>query len=147
MQVRILTFGTFDLLHADHLRLLRRASTMGELWVGLGTDPYVTQYKRQPITEYSKRAAALEELEWVTGVVPRDKVDASRCILKVGPQFLLVGLEWYGMDYLEATGIDTRFLNEHDIGLIFMPSLHRLHTSDTIAEVIRREGGVQTFKP
>ena len=46
--VRVITYGTYDLLHYGHIRLLERAKALGDyLIVGVTGDDYEDVYKRQ----------------------------------------------------------------------------------------------------
>lgn len=141
MSARVLLFGTFDILHADHLCYLRRAATFGNLTIGLGADKYVEQYKRVPVHNYDMRKAALLELPWVQDVVKRDRVDTRALFRTVLPDILITGFEWYNQPYLEASGISLDYLNMRNIALVYLPSLNRWHTTDTIGEIVKRQGG------
>jgi glycerol-3-phosphate cytidylyltransferase len=57
---RVLTYGTFDLLHFGHVRLLERLRMLGE-WtaVGLSTDDFNRQKGKTACQPYAERRAAL----------------------------------------------------------------------------------------
>jgi len=63
--------GNFDLLHADHLHVLERASALCRtLIVGLTTDELATKTKRRPVFAYEHRRALLLSTSYVDVVVP-----------------------------------------------------------------------------
>ena len=52
MGLTVYTGGTFDLLHAGHVKFLRRCAEFGRVVVALNTDEFVEQYKgRKPIMD------------------------------------------------------------------------------------------------
>ena len=54
---RVITYGTFDLLHYGHINLLRRAKALGDyLIVGLSTDQFNWQEKQKKATSPTKSA-------------------------------------------------------------------------------------------
>ena len=61
---RVITYGTFDLLHYGHINLLRRAKEQGDyLVVALSTDEFNFQKKKQKCYfSYEKRKKKLEDI-------------------------------------------------------------------------------------
>ena len=70
---RVITYGTFDLLHYGHINLLRRARQMGDyLIVGLSTDEFNWNEKQKKCYfSYEKRKQLLEAIRYVDLVIPR----------------------------------------------------------------------------
>ena len=66
----VITFGTFDLFHIGHLKMLQRASKLGnKLIVGVSTDKLTLSKKnRQPIYGEFQRKEIIESLKFVDGV-------------------------------------------------------------------------------
>ena len=71
---RIITYGTFDLLHYGHINLLRRAKQQGDyLVVALSTDEFNWNSKEKKCYfNYEKRKALLEAIRYVDLVIPED---------------------------------------------------------------------------
>lgn len=68
---RVITYGTFDLLHYGHLNLLKRCSQLGdELYVGVSTDDFVKQKGKEPVYSLDKRMEMVADLKYVTKVFP-----------------------------------------------------------------------------
>ena len=70
--VRVLTYGTFDLLHIGHLRILKRARALGEhLTVAISTDEFNWNQKRKTtIVPYADRAELVASMRFVDKVIP-----------------------------------------------------------------------------
>ena len=71
---RVITYGTFDLLHYGHINLLRRAKQYGDyLIVGLSTDEFNWNEKQKKCYfSYEKRKQLLEAIRYVDLVIPEE---------------------------------------------------------------------------
>ena len=70
---RILTYGTFDLLHYGHIRLLKRAREMGDyLVVALSTDEFNAGKGKKAFHDYETRKMMLEAIRYVDLVIPEE---------------------------------------------------------------------------
>jgi len=69
---RVITYGTFDLLHYGHINLLRRAKEQGDyLIVALSEDEFNEKYKNKKCYfDYEERKHLLEAVRYVDLVVP-----------------------------------------------------------------------------
>ena len=69
---RVITYGTFDLLHYGHINLLRRAKEQGDyLIVALSTDEFNWDEKQKKCYfSYEKRKQLLEAIRYVDLVIP-----------------------------------------------------------------------------
>ncbi len=68
---KVITYGTFDLLHAGHIHLLRRARALGDyLLVVLSTDEFNAQKHKQAYHSYEDRKLILEAIKYVDEVIP-----------------------------------------------------------------------------
>ncbi|MCL2046643.1 MAG: glycerol-3-phosphate cytidylyltransferase [Oscillospiraceae bacterium] len=77
---RVITYGTFDLLHYGHIKLLQRARQLGDyLIVALSTDKFNTEEKNK-ITyfSYDERKLLLESLRYVDLVIPEERWEQKR---------------------------------------------------------------------
>jgi glycerol-3-phosphate cytidylyltransferase len=67
----VLTYGTFDLLHVGHIRILMRAKAMGDrLIVGLSTDEFNQKKHKSSFMPYEQRKEILEAIKYVDMVIP-----------------------------------------------------------------------------
>ena len=71
---RVITYGTFDLLHYGHINLLRRAKEQGDyLVVALSTDEFNWNEKQKKCYfSYEKRKQLLEAIRYVDLVIPEE---------------------------------------------------------------------------
>lgn len=68
---RVITYGTFDLLHYGHINLLKRAKAYGDyLIVGLSTDEFNAGKGKKAYFSYDQRKELLESLRYVDLVIP-----------------------------------------------------------------------------
>ena len=69
---RVITYGTFDMLHYGHINLLKRAKEMGDyLIVALSTDEFNWESKqKKTYFSYEKRKQLLEAIRYVDLVIP-----------------------------------------------------------------------------
>ena len=69
---KVITYGTFDLLHYGHIRLLQRAKEMGDyLIVGLSTDKFnELQKHKESYNNFAERKYILEAIRYVDEVIP-----------------------------------------------------------------------------
>jgi len=101
----VITYGTFDILHAGHINLLRRARALGDrLVVGLSTDEFNSGKHKSALLSYENRKAVLEAIRYVDLVIPEasweQKVDD---IAKYGASVFVMGDDWEGkFDFLAA---------------------------------------------
>ena len=74
---RIITYGTFDLLHYGHINLLKRAKQRGDyLVVALSTDEFNLNSKNKICYfSYERRKALLEAIRYVDLVIPEKNWD------------------------------------------------------------------------
>ncbi|OHO81443.1 glycerol-3-phosphate cytidylyltransferase [Corynebacterium sp. HMSC036E10] len=70
---RVITYGTFDLLHYGHIELLQRAKALGDyLVVALSTDEFNAIKGKKSYFSYDRRRRMLEAVRYVDLVVPED---------------------------------------------------------------------------
>lgn len=100
---RVLTYGTFDLLHYGHVRLLKRAAELGDyLVVALSSDEFNAGKGKKSFYPYEVRREMLESIRYVDLVIPENsweqKVDDVR---KYGIDVVVMGGDWAGSDRFE----------------------------------------------
>ena len=77
---RVITYGTFDLLHYGHINLLRRAKALGDyLIVALSTDEFNLKQKNKVCYfSYEERKKLLEAIRYVDLVIPEESWEQKR---------------------------------------------------------------------
>ena len=104
----VYTSGTFDMLHANHLKMIEYARALGDvLIVGVNTDELVASYKSQPIIPFEERIALVTALKYPDIVIPQKSLDHTEKVKKLNFDIFVVGDDWTGKyDYLEEQGVD-----------------------------------------
>jgi len=99
IEVRVITFGTFDVFHAGHLRLLERARSLGNhLIVGVSTDQLNFSKKgRNPVFPQDERVQILRALRCVDEVFLEESLALKReYLLTHHASILVMGDDWTG---------------------------------------------------
>ncbi len=128
---RVLTYGTFDLLHYGHIRILKRAKELGDyLVVALSTDEFNAIKGKKAYHNYETRKKMLEAIRYVDLVIPENNWEQKLQDVKdYKIDVVVMGDDWAGSDkfdylkeyceiaYLERTpGISTSQI-KNDLGL------------------------------
>ena len=128
---RIFTYGTFDLLHYGHIRLLKRAKELGDyLIVALSTDEFNTIKNKKSYHNYETRKKMLEAIRYVDLVIPENNWEQKvQDVKDYKIDIVVMGSDWANSDkfdylkeycevkYLERTeGISTTKI-KRDLGL------------------------------
>jgi len=97
--LRVITFGTFDLLHYGHIRILQRAKEMGtSLIVGVSSDALNEKKKgRKPVYSEFERMEIIRSLRCVDEVFLEESLEKkSEYILNNSADILVMGNDWEG---------------------------------------------------
>jgi len=128
---RILTYGTFDLLHYGHIRLLKRAKELGDyLIVALSTDEFNDIKGKKSYHNYETRKLMLEAVRYVDLVIPENTWEQKPLdVSDYKVDIVVMGSDWANSDkfeylkdycevvYLDRTeGVSTTKI-KHDLGL------------------------------
>ncbi len=99
MSKRVVTFGTFDVFHVGHLRLLERARAQGDyLIVGISTDALSRSKKqRDPVYSLVERMEIIAGLRCVDEVFAEESLELKRqYLLRHRADILVMGDDWQG---------------------------------------------------
>ena len=103
--VKVITYGTYDMLHYGHINLLRRAKELGDyLIVALSTDEFNWNEKHKKCYfSYEQRKQLLESIRYVDLVIPEENWEQKRSdIHKYDIDVFVMGDDWQGkFDYLK----------------------------------------------
>lgn len=111
---RVITYGTFDLLHYGHINLLRRAKELGDyLIVALSTDEFNwNEKKKKCYFTYEQRKALLESVRYVDLVIPEANWEQKRLdVHEYHINKFVMGDDWVGkFDFLKEEGVEVVYL-------------------------------------
>ena len=95
---RVITYGTYDLLHYGHIALLRRARALGDfLMVALSSDEFNAGKGKRAYFSYEERNVMLEAIRYVDLVVPElTWGQKTEDIAKYGIDVFDMGDDWNG---------------------------------------------------
>lgn len=101
---RILTYGTYDLLHYGHIRLLKRAKAMGDyLVVAISTDEFNAIKGKKAYHNYETRKEMLEAVRYVDLVIPENSWEQKRDDVKdYKIDVVVMGSDWEGSEKFEC---------------------------------------------
>lgn len=95
----VITFGTFDVFHVGHLRVIERAAALGDrLVVGVSADELNVRKKgRAPVFSQAERLAIVAALRDVDEVFLEESLEAKReYIERFDADVLVMGDDWKG---------------------------------------------------
>ena len=127
---RIMTYGTFDLLHYGHINILKRAKSLGDyLIVGLSSDKFNELKGKKSVMSYEERKEILESIRYVDKVIKESnweqKVDD---IIKYNIDVFVIGDDWEGK---------FDFLKEY-CEVVYLPRTKSISTT-LLKEIIEKE--------
>jgi len=123
---KVITYGTFDLIHSGHINLLRRAKEMGDyLIVAISTDKFNAIKNKKAYHTFEDRKMILKAIRYVDEVIPEHSWDQKIDDVKKNRIDLFVmGDDWQGKfdflkDYCDVVylprtdGVSTSRIKEH----------------------------------
>ncbi len=120
---RVLTYGTFDLLHYGHIRLLKRAKELGDyLIVALSTDEFNAGKGKKAFHSYETRKMMLEAIRYVDLVIPEENWEQKISDVKdYKVDVVVMGSDWADSDRFD-------YLKEH-CELVFLDRTEGISTT------------------
>ncbi|MFU2221710.1 glycerol-3-phosphate cytidylyltransferase [Streptococcus pluranimalium] len=112
---RVITYGTFDLLHYGHINLLKRAKSLGDyLIVVISTDEFNwVEKQKKCYFSYEQRKSLVEAIRYVDLVIPettwkQKKTDMHEYHIDT----FVMGNDWKGkFDFLRDEGVEVVYLD------------------------------------
>ncbi|SEP75068.1 Glycerol-3-phosphate cytidylyltransferase [Virgibacillus subterraneus] len=110
---KVITYGTFDILHTGHINLLRRAKEYGDyLIVAISSDSFNALKSKAAYYTFEQRKAILEAVRYVDEVIPEDTWEQKlEDVKKHNIDVFIMGDDWKG---------DFDFLKEH-CEVVYLP--------------------------
>jgi cytidyltransferase-like protein len=138
MNTIVYTGGTFDILHAGHIRFFQHIKHLFpdcDLIIGLNTDEFIESYKgRKPTFSYKERWNQLEMMGLADSIIENiGNKDSKPAILEAfegvsnttkfhdGKRVIAIGQDWLGRDYCGQMGFTPQWLTDNNISLVYVP--------------------------
>ena len=125
---RVITYGTYDLLHYGHINLLRRAKTLGDyLIVALSTDEFNWNEKsKKSYFKYEERKSMVEAIRYVDLVIPENNWEQKKTdMAKYDIDIFVMGDDWEGkFDFLKQCGKDGK-----KVEVVYLPRTPEISTT------------------
>lgn len=124
---KVITYGTYDLLHRGHINLLKRARAMGDhLIVGLSSDAFNAVKHKKSFYSYEERKLVLEAVRYVDEVIPEDNWEQKESdIREHGVHVFVMGDDWAGkFDHLKSL-----------CEVVYLPRTEGVSTTETKAHL------------
>ncbi|WP_368915966.1 glycerol-3-phosphate cytidylyltransferase [Exiguobacterium acetylicum] len=124
---KVITYGTFDLLHWGHINILKRAKAMGDyLIVAISTDEFNRLKHKQSYHNFENRKMILEAIRYVDEVIPENSWDQKvEDVKKHNVDLFVMGDDWKG---------EFDFLKEH-CEVVYLSRTEGISTSQIKSEL------------
>ncbi|MHA2769952.1 glycerol-3-phosphate cytidylyltransferase [Vibrio harveyi] len=120
--ITVITYGTFDLFHVGHVRLLKRLSEIGDrLIVGVSSDEFNEGKGKKSFFSYEERAEIVSSCKYVDEVFPENNWDQKKHdIARYNADIFAMGSDWEGR---------FDFINEY-CDVVYLPRTEDISSTD-----------------
>ena len=124
---KVITYGTFDLLHYGHISLLKRAKELGDyLVVALSTDEFNAIKGKKAHFSYNERKMILEAIKYVDEIIPENNWEQKvEDVRENNTDVFVIGDDWKGK---------FDFLNEY-CQVVYLPRTEGISTTQIKEEL------------
>ena len=105
LKTEVLVTGTFNIVHAGHVRLLEFASKYGKVTVGINADPYLQNKYGDHAVALVDRSYVLKSIQYVDSVVVFMEEDPSALIRQLKPTYYIKGPDYILEELPELSAI------------------------------------------
>lgn len=96
VEERIVYMGfATDVIHSGHIAIIKKASHLGKLVIGVLSDQAVASYRRFPLVPYQERKKLLENMQGVYKVVEQKELSYRKNLLELRPYYVVHGDDWH----------------------------------------------------
>ena len=129
---KVITYGTFDLIHMGHINLLRRAKSRGDyLIVAVSTDEFNRLKHKDAYYSFEDRKAILEAIEYVDEVIPENTWNQKiKDVEAHGVDVFVMGDDWKG---------EFDFLKDY-CDVVYLPRTQGVSTTKTREDLAQKHG-------
>lgn len=124
---KVITYGTYDLLHRGHVNLLRRAKALGDhLIVAISTDEFNALKGKESYYTFEERRLVVEAIRYVDEVIPEESWEQKvHDVQRHGVDVFVMGDDWDG---------HFDFLREH-CEVVYLPRTEGISTTQIRTEL------------
>ena len=83
-----------EFIHEGHINILKVASKLGNVTVGLLTDKAIASYKAVPYLTYEKRKLIIKNIKYVNKIIPQNTLDYTYNLKLLKPNYVVHGDDW-----------------------------------------------------
>ena len=128
-----------DILHEGHINILKTASKLGNVVVGLLTDEAISTYKKIPYLDFKQRKVVIQNIKYVTKVIPQKTLDYVPNLKYIKPDFVVHGDDWKTGIQKKTRGKAIKILKKWS-GKLVEPKYTKNISSSKIKEKIYEAG-------
>jgi glycerol-3-phosphate cytidylyltransferase len=126
--------GSWDLLHAGHTSIMKRASELGCLIIGVSTDNLIQQYKgMKPIISYKDRLSVIKDLKYVCKTIKQSEFFNIKQMRNLHINIIVLGTDWENKPFPELE----RCVETLGIKVVYIPYTQRLSSTSIKEKIIR----------
>ena len=129
MKAKIYVALSADILHAGHINILKKASKLGKVTVGLLTDKAINEYKDLPILNFNQRKEILKNLKYIHQIVPQKTMSYIENLKKLKPEIVVHGDDWKQGILKKSRGEVVKFLKKTKGKLVEIPYTKNISSS------------------
>lgn len=129
---KVITYGTFDLLHIGHINILRRAKELGDyLIVAISSDEFNELKGKKAYYSFEHRKSILESIRYVDEVIAEENWDQKvNDVSKYNIDLFVMGSDWEG---------EFDFLNEY-CEVVYLPRTEGISTTKIKRDLNKIQG-------
>ncbi len=94
MEKKVYLAFSADFLHSGHIKILKKASKLGKVIVGVLTDEAISSFKTIPLLNFDQRLLLFKSLKYVDQVIEQNTLDYRPNLRRIRPQFVMHGDDW-----------------------------------------------------
>ena len=136
---------TGDLIHNGHIEIIKKASKLGKVIVGLMTSEAIASYKRAPFLKYEQRKQILENIVGIEKIIPQKTLDFTANLRKIKPDYVVHGDDWKTGIQKETRARVIETLNEWN-GKLVEPKVESRVSSAQLIEHALKSGVTPSYR-
>ncbi len=129
MKAKVYVALSADILHEGHINILKKASKLGKVTVGLLTDSAINEYKELPILNFNQRKKIINNLKYIHNIIPQKTMSYLENLKKLRPEIVVHGDDWKKGVLKESRAEVVKFLKKTRGKLVEIPYTKNISSS------------------